>query len=60
MAATIKKETGIEPRLVKGKGGIFDVILDGKTMIFSKHEVDRFPEVDEVLVPLAEKLKLKK
>jgi selT/selW/selH-like putative selenoprotein len=41
---------------VKGKGGIFDVSLDGK-MVFSKHEVGRFPEEDEVLVPLAENLK---
>lgn len=56
MAAAIKKETGIEPKLTKGKDGIFDVLVDGK-MIFSKHEVGRFPEDDEVLVPLAEKLK---
>ena len=37
--------------------GTFDVILDGKTTLFSKHEVGRFPEDDEVLVPLGEKLK---
>jgi predicted Rdx family selenoprotein len=57
LAAAIKKETGLDAKLVKGKGGIFDVILDGKTVLFSKHEVGRFPEADEVLVPLVEKLK---
>ena len=58
MAAAIKKETGLEPKLTKGKDGIFDVLLDGKT-IFSKHDEGRFPEEDEVLVPLAEKLRAK-
>ncbi|MBW2541291.1 MAG: Rdx family protein [Deltaproteobacteria bacterium] len=51
MAATIKDETGVEPELVSGGGGIFDVVVDGD-MIFSKHEVDRFPEPDEILSKL--------
>ena len=38
--------------MIEGGGGIFDVIADGK-LIFSKHEVDRFPEHDEVLSQLA-------
>ena len=38
--------------LIEGAGGIFDVIVDGK-LIFSKHDVDRFPEHDEVLSQLA-------
>jgi len=58
LADSIKKEVGIEPKLTKGKDGIFDVLLDGK-LVFSKHEVGRFPEEDEVLVPLAEKVKKK-
>ncbi len=33
---------------MKGSGGIFDVVLDGKTL-FSKHETGRFPEPGEVL-----------
>jgi selT/selW/selH-like putative selenoprotein len=44
--------------MTKGKDGIFDVLLDGKT-IFSKHETGRFPEEDEVLVPLSAKIKAK-
>lgn len=31
-----------------GAGGIFDVHVDGE-LIFSKHQVGRFPENDEVL-----------
>ena len=56
MADAIKKEVGIAPKLTKGKDGIFDVLLDGK-MIFSKHEQGRFPEHDEVLTPLGERLR---
>lgn len=46
----------MEPTLVKGKDGIFDVKLDGE-LIFSKHAVGRFPEPGEVLSPLREKLR---
>ena len=39
----------VEATLVKGRGGVFDVHLDGKR-IFSKHEEgDRFPEPHEIL-----------
>ena len=51
MAASIKDETGVESELICGGGGIFDVVVDGE-MIFSKHEVDRFPEPDEILSKL--------
>jgi len=39
---------GVESELVCGGGGIFDVVVDGE-MIFSKHELDRFPEPEEIL-----------
>jgi selT/selW/selH-like putative selenoprotein len=48
LAATIKSETGVESELVCGGGGIFDVVVDGD-MIFSKFELDRFPEDDEII-----------
>jgi selT/selW/selH-like putative selenoprotein len=51
LAATIKDETGVDSELICGGGGIFDVVVDGE-MIFSKHEVDRFPEPDEILSKL--------
>ena len=34
-------------KLVKGSGGIFDVVVDGKR-VFSKHELERFPEPGEI------------
>jgi len=33
---------------VKGSGGIFEVVLDGRTL-YSKHATGRFPEPGEVL-----------
>ena len=41
-----------EIELVRGSGGIFDVHVDGK-LIFSKHEVSRFPEDKEILDSLS-------
>ncbi len=38
----------MQPRLIRGKGGVFEVVKDGET-IFSKHEQGRFPEESEVL-----------
>ena len=51
MAAKIKDQTGVEPELVAGGGGIFDVEADGE-LVFSKHQVGRFPEDEEVLAKL--------
>jgi len=51
LAAAIKKQTQVDPELIKGRGGIFDVRLDGE-LIYSKHETDRFPEDAEVLQAL--------
>ena len=48
LAATIKDTFSIEPELIEGSNGIFDVFADG-TMVFSKHETDRFPEHAEVV-----------
>ncbi|HAA62781.1 MAG TPA: hypothetical protein DCE39_17790 [Planctomycetaceae bacterium] len=52
MAAAIKDHCGVDSTLIEGSGGIFDVVVDGK-MIFSKHDVDRFPEHDEILGQLS-------
>ncbi len=48
MADAIKDTYQVEPKLVAGSGGIFDVEADGQ-MIFSKHQTGRFPEENEVL-----------
>ena len=44
----MKDTFGIESKLIEGKNGIFDVVVDG-TMVFSKHETGRFPDHDEVI-----------
>jgi selenoprotein W-related protein len=41
----------VNAKLVKGSGGIFDVVADGKK-VFSKHETGRFPEPDEIVAML--------
>ena len=51
MAAVIQEEFGVEPQLVKGDSGIFDVVVDGR-LVFSKFEAGRFPEDEEVLEAL--------
>jgi selT/selW/selH-like putative selenoprotein len=51
LAARIKKETGVEPKLMEGDNGIFDVEVDGK-LIYSKDQTGRFPEPEEVLKEL--------
>jgi len=40
---------------VKGRGGIFDVTLDGE-LIYSKHEIGRFPDAGEVETEVAPRL----
>jgi selenoprotein W-related protein len=42
---------GVEPQLIKGADGVFDVVANGK-LIFSKHEAGRFPEESEILEAL--------
>ncbi|NQV25663.1 MAG: SelT/SelW/SelH family protein [Rhodopirellula sp.] len=51
MADAIKNATGIEAELVKGGGGVFDVVVNGN-LIYSKHQTDRFPTHDEILSQL--------
>jgi selenoprotein W-related protein len=51
LAAVIREEFGVEPQLVKGDDGVFDVVADGQ-MVFSKHQTGRFPEEEEVLEAL--------
>jgi selT/selW/selH-like putative selenoprotein len=37
------RELGVEPKLVKGERGIFDVTVDG-ALVFSKHKAGHFPD----------------
>lgn len=40
-------ESTVQPELIKGDNGVFDVVIDGKKL-FSKDELDRFPEYQEI------------
>jgi selenoprotein W-related protein len=44
----VKKTRGIDATLIKGSGGQFEVVLDGK-LIFSKKQQGRFPDHAEVI-----------
>jgi len=48
LADAISEKFGLTPKLVGGAGGIFDVQVDG-SLIFSKHQTGRFPEVQEII-----------
>ena len=53
MAAAIQDARGIEPELIRGDNGVFDVVVDG-TLIFSKHDTGRFPEPEEIVAKLGD------
>jgi predicted Rdx family selenoprotein len=48
LAAEIRQALGIDPELVKGANGIFDVAADG-ALVFSKHRDARFPGAEEII-----------
>ncbi len=52
MADAIRQKFDVEAKLIAGGGGIFDVRLHDE-LIFSKHQIGRFPEHQEVLDRLA-------
>jgi hypothetical protein len=47
LAAEISRELGTESELIEGDHGIFDIVVDGDK-IFSKFDVERFPEAGEI------------
>ncbi len=44
---SIQKQFGIEAKLIKGSGGVFEVTLNN-SLIFSKKDLGRFPNSNEV------------
>lgn len=51
--AEVKRQRNIDAHLIKGQGGVFEVVLDGK-LIFSKKHTGRFPEPKEILAQIPE------
>jgi hypothetical protein len=52
LAAEISDKFDVDAELIEGGKGIFDVVVDGN-MIFSKFDVDRFPDDGEISAALA-------
>jgi selenoprotein W-related protein len=48
LAAELEKALGIDASLLPSGGGVFEITVDGKR-IFSKKQLGRFPEDNEVL-----------
>jgi selT/selW/selH-like putative selenoprotein len=49
-----QQRPGIDVKFIRGSGGQFEVVLDGK-LIFSKKQMGRFPDAAEIveLIPAA-------
>ena len=47
LADYLKKEYNTEPKLIESSGGVFEVKANGQ-LIFSKKQLGRFPDHDEV------------
>jgi len=47
LADELRTNFGVEAELIEGRGGVFEVVADGKT-IFSKKNTGRFPDDNEV------------
>jgi len=43
---------GTKATLIKGRGGVFDVVVDG-AKVWSKHETGRFPDEDALTEQIA-------
>jgi selT/selW/selH-like putative selenoprotein len=56
LAADIRRALGVEAELIEGKGGNFDVAVDGR-LVFSKHELGRFPDSSAEVLTAIENLK---
>ena len=48
MAATLKKEFGLDAEIVRKSGGIFDVSVDNEK-IYSKYDTGTFPSEKEIV-----------
>ena len=48
MAAEIKRELGIESKLVASHGGVFEISADSE-LLFSKKSLGRFPDEGEIV-----------
>jgi len=55
LADSIQQRLSIQPELIEGSSGVFEIDLDGQS-IFSKRQTGRFPTDGEVEDLLTERL----
>jgi selT/selW/selH-like putative selenoprotein len=55
LADSIRERLGVQPELIEGRNGVFEIHLDGQPM-FSKRQLGRFPAEGEIEDLLSEKL----
>jgi len=48
LAEDLQKAFGVEPELIQGRGGVFDVKVDGR-LIYSKHQTGSFPDHEPLI-----------
>ena len=53
MEAELVDQLGVNVELIRGGGGVFDVVANSQ-LIFSKHKENRFPETSEIFTLLSE------
>lgn len=53
MAANIKQRFGVQPKLNRSGGGVFEITVNGQ-LVYSKKATGRFPEEEEVYALLNE------
>jgi len=51
LAASIRERLGIDPEVLPGDIGMFDVVADCR-VVYSKQKTGRFPVADEVITKL--------
>lgn len=52
LAGKIKEQMGIEPELIPGGGGIFDIEVE-QDLVYSKFKTGTFPDEDQLVSDLA-------
>jgi selT/selW/selH-like putative selenoprotein len=53
LEAELVGQLGVDIELIRGGGGVFDVVANGQ-LIFSKQKESRFPETSEIFTLLSE------
>ena len=53
MEVELTGQLGVDVELIRGGGGVFDVVANGQ-LIFSKYKENRFPETSEIFTLLSE------